>query len=251
MIISIGNRKGGTGKTTTVVNLAKALVDLGKDVLVLDMDPQANLSYSLGVAVEGCLLGEVLLESKIEDEYIFNSGGIDIIPSNESLQEYELEMIRSDYSKFCLQKALNERHSDYDYILIDCPPAASYLTTVSLLASEKIIIPMLLDYLSLQGAKQMIHFVSRLNQSHAHHLKIAGALGVMVDERRKRFSREVIEELNQMAEKGLIFFDNYIRLNVQAAEAPGKGLSVIDFDKRSSSAIDYMNFATEIIHREI
>lgn len=114
MIISIGNRKGGTGKTTTVVNLAKALVDLGKDVLVLDMDPQANLSYSLGVAVEGCLLGEVLLESKIEDEYIFNSGGIDIIPSNESLQEYELEMIRSDYSKFCLQKALNERHSDYD-----------------------------------------------------------------------------------------------------------------------------------------
>lgn len=244
MVISVVNRKGGTGKTTTVVNLARSLTLMGKDVLVLDMDPQANLSYSFGVDTQGCHLGEVLLETEVDIDSIFCSKGVDIIPSNEDLQEYEWEMIRSDYSEFCLRDALATVVDGYDIVLIDCPPAASFLTKVSLLASDQIIVPMLFDHLSLMGVRQMEALVDRMNVEYGSNIKIAGALGVMVDTRRKKLSSIIVDELIKTT--GISLFKSYIRLNVRAAEAPHTGVSVVDYDTQSASSKDYRKFAKEV-----
>lgn len=244
MVISIGNRKGGTGKTTTVVNLARALSIQGNDVLVIDLDPQANLSHSLGVHTKGCYLGETLLEQDVEDDYIYCSKGIDIIPSNVDLQEYEVEMIRSDYSLYCLKNALDSIKDSYDYILIDCPPAASLLTKIGLLASDFVLVPILFDYLGLVGLKQMETFIEQLNDDYNHNLKIIGAVGAMVDPRRKLITDNIKKSIVDEFEFPL--FDSYIRLNVRVAEAPYDGVSVIDYAPNSNGAQDYINVANEL-----
>lgn len=244
MIITVGNRKGGTGKTTTVVNLGRALSLKGKNVLLVDLDPQANLSYSYGISTEGCLLGEVLLDKHVDSGSIFYKDGIDLIPSNEDLQEYEAEMIRNNSSMFSLKEALDEVRDQYDFILIDCPPAASFLTKSALIACDAVLIPMLMEVLSLVGFEQMVDLVFEIKNKYNSELWIIGVLGVLVDER-KHLTTEILTSIRN--NYGVDIFNNHIRQNVKAAEAPAYKQSVIDYAPKSNSARDYMNVAGELL----
>lgn len=244
MIITVGNRKGGTGKTTTVVNIGRALSLKGKNVLLLDLDPQANLSYSFGISTEGCLLGEVLLDKKIDSGSIFYKDGLDLIPSNTDLQEYETELIRNHAPYTALKHALKDVKDQYDFILIDCPPAASYLTINALMACDAVLIPMLMENLSLVGFEQMVDLVFKVKNKYYPELWIMGVLGVLVDERR-HLTTSILESLRN--NYGIDVFNNYIRQNVKAAEAPALGQSVIDYAPKSNSAKDYMAVADELL----
>lgn len=244
MIITIGNRKGGTGKTTTVVNIGRALSLKGKNVLLIDMDPQANLSYSFGISTEGCLLGEVLLDKFVDAGSIFYKDGIDLIPSNTDLQEYETEMIRSEAPNTLLREALESVKDQYDFILIDCPPAASFLTMNALMACDAVLIPMLMESLSLVGFEQMVDLVFKVKEKYYPELWIIGVLGVLVDERR-HMTTEILTAVQN--NYGVDVFNNYIRQNVKAAEAPGYGQSVLDYAPKSNSAKDYMNVTEELL----
>ena len=244
VIISIGNRKGGTAKTTTVVNLGRALSIKGKNILLIDMDPQANLSYSFGISTEGCLLGEILLDKYVDAGSIFYKDGIDLIPSNTDLQEYEAELIRLNTPNTALRDALSEVKSFYDFILIDCPPSASLLTMNALVASDAVLIPMLMENLSLVGFEQMLDLVSKIKIDTHPELHIIGVVGVLVDERR-HLTTKILEALR--SNYGVDVFNNYVRQNVKAAEAPGVGQSVIDYAPNSNSAKDYMAIANELL----
>lgn len=244
MIIAVGNRKGGTGKTTTVVNLGRALALRGKQVLLIDLDPQANLSYSFGINTEGCLLGEALIDRNVDAGYIFYKNGIDLIPSNKDLQEYEEEMIRNGSPYTVLRETLKSVRDQYDYILLDCPPAASFLTVNGLVASDCVLVPMLMENLSLVGFEQMIGLVSEIREKYHSKLWIVGVLGVLVDERR-HLTNEILEALQN--NYGIDVFNNYIRQNVKAAEAPAFGKSVIDYAPKSNSAKDYLSVVDELL----
>lgn len=244
MVIAVVNKKGGTGKTTSTINIGKALSLKGKKVLLIDLDPQANLSYSFGISTEGCILGEVLLETKVVENDIYNVNGIDIIPSTSELIDYEFEFIKRSYPFTLFKDTIASVKDNYDYVLVDCPPSASYLTVNALIGSDAVLIPMQMDVLSLQGLKQILKTVEDLKNEYNPNLYVLGVLAVLVDERRQ-LTNEILQIVNN--EFRVHVFNNYIRQNVKAAEAPSFGQSVIEYAPTSTSAQDYLNVTNEII----
>lgn len=244
MVITVGNRKGGTGKTTTVVNIGRALSMKGKNVLLIDLDPQANLSYSYGISTEGCMLGEVLIEKEVDSGSIFYKDGLDLIPSDTDLQAYETDLVKAEAPITTLRDAIANIRDSYDYILIDCPPAASFLTMNALMACDGVLIPMMMDNLSFVGFQQMVDVVFEVKEKYHPELWIIGVLGVIVDERR-HLTNEILEALQN--NYGIDVFNNYIRQNVRAAEAPAYGQSVLDYAPKSNSARDYMSVTEELL----
>lgn len=244
MIISIVNNKGGTGKTTTTVNIGKALSLLNKKVLLIDLDPQANLSYSFGITTEGCILGEVLLETKVSQQDIYSIGDVDIIPSTNELIDYEYEFIKRGYPFTLLKDTVATIKDKYDFILVDCPPSVSYLTVNALIGSDAVLIPMQMDVLSLQGLNQILNSIEKIKLQYNPNLYVLGVLAVLVDERRQ-LTNEILQIVNN--DYGINVFNNYIRQNVKAAEAPSFGLSVIEYAPHSNSAQDYLNVTNEMM----
>ncbi len=241
-VISIVNQKGGTGKTTTSLNLGAALANMGKSVLIIDMDSQGNLGYSLGLD-EGLTISDVFEgEAKIED-VIQQRENMDIIPSDIRLVDIELSLIDLADRHDMLNSKIKSISDQYDYILIDCPPSLSILAVNSLYASEKVIIPMLMEVLSLQGLDQIIQTIDKINSTYKKKLKITGILPVMVDKRRK-LSEEVKDYIKENYDVRI--FNSMIRNNVKASEAPSFGQSVVAYSPSSNSAKDYMAFASEI-----
>lgn len=243
MIVAIVNQKGGTGKTTTTVNLGSALAQKGKRILLIDLDAQGNLSYSLGIvgfkhSMAEALLGEVKFEDILESRE-----GMDIAPSGIGLADAELSLSEAENREGFLKDILSNI-SGYDYILIDCPPSLSILTVNALNAADKVIVPMQMEVLSLQGLDLISETISKVRQVLNPSLEIMGILPVMVDKRRK-LSTEVHDHLNQNYE--IKVFDSKIRNNVKASEAPSFGVSVISYAPTSNSARDYMNFAKEFL----
>lgn len=244
MIISIVNNKGGTGKTTTTINIGKVLSLIGKKVLLIDLDPQANLSYSFGISSEGCVLGEVLLEREILNEDIFKVGEIDIVPSTNELIDYEFEFIKRSYPFTLFKETIDSVRYKYDFILVDCPPSVSYLTVNALIGSDSVLIPMQMDVLSLRGLNQILNSIEKIKKGYNPELFVIGVLGVLVDERRQ-LTNEVLQIVNNGF--GVNVFNNYVRQNVKAAEAPSFGMSVIDYAPSSNSAQDYLNVTNEMM----
>ena len=243
VIYSVINQKGGTGKTTTAINLGTALVRRAKDVLLIDLDTQGNLSYSLGINDFDQSMADVLLgESKIE-EILLETEGLSVAPSDNQLADAELSLARSGGHENALSEILRKVEG-YDYVLIDCPPSLSTLTINALLASDKVIIPMQMEVLSLQGLDQIIQTIEKVKSTFSKDLSIEGVLPVMVDSRRK-LSQEVKDHIGENYE--LRIFDSMIRNNVKASEAPSFGKSVIGYKPTSNSAVDYMRFADEIL----
>lgn len=243
-IISIVNQKGGTGKTTTSINLGSALAQSGKKVLLIDMDAQGNLGYSFGMDGDHTI-SDVLEGEKTITEVIQQSDeDLDIISSDMRLVDIELSLIDMDERQSVLNSHIDQVKANYDYILIDCPPSLSILAVNALFASDKVIIPMLMEVLSLQGLDQIVQTIEKINSSYGQSLEVLGILPVMVDKRRK-LSDEVKEYINENYDVRI--FDSMIRNNVKASEAPSFGQSVVHYAPRSNSAQDYLNFSAEFL----
>ncbi|MDD3269418.1 MAG: ParA family protein, partial [Syntrophomonadaceae bacterium] len=248
-IIALSNQKGGTGKTTSTINIGVALALSGYQVLLVDLDPQANLTYSLGVnALEIAeTVGRLLLDESMPDEIVLNRGGVQIIPSTPQLYSIESELyLKPDYG-YMLKRSL-EKFTHYDYILLDCPPSAGIFTQNALLAASEIFIPVQAEYLALQGMSMLLNTLDNIRKDSNPDLKLGGIIATRYDHR-KVLNREVIEKLQQHF--GDLLFKTIIRENISLAEAPSYGLDIFSYRPNSSGAKDYRRLAAEIAERSL
>jgi chromosome partitioning protein len=245
MIISIVNHKGGTGKTTTVVNLGVALGQLGKKVLLIDLDPQGNLSYSMDISSDIIGVSEVFTGEKNIQDCIINKEGIDIIPSNMFLADIELSLQSAEDRTNVLKKMLEPIATTYDYVLIDCPPSRSLLIINALVVSDAAISTVLLDVLSIQGLNHIYKTIAEVKSAFNSKLRFIGIVAVNADIR-KKIAKEVIDFIKDNFE--IPIFKTYIRSNVKITEAPSHGESVLGYAPTSNGAKDYLALAKELIN---
>jgi chromosome partitioning protein len=245
MIISLLNHKGGVGKTTSAINIGAGLVELGKKVLLIDLDPQANLTLSLGIPRQRVSIYEALRgESELEPYTV--KPGLDVVTSSLDLSGAEMELINEAGREYILRELFAPLQEQYDFILIDCPPSLGLLTLNALTCSKYVIIPLQTEFLALQGLakiKQVIDKVQfRLNKS----LEIGGVVATMYDSRRV-LNRDVVETIHKYFEEKV--FKTYIRDNVALAEAPAQRKDIFAYSPKSSGAEDYLNLCREILQR--
>lgn len=243
-VISFSNHKGGTGKTTSTVNIACALRDKKKKVLVIDFDPQGNLSYSLGVNNFQYTVLDWITEFSSDEESIIQSSGVYVLPSSTSIADKEDEIKGLWNFRHLLKNKL--KTTNFDFVLIDCPPTIGAFTQIALTASDFVIIPMLLEILSIQGVSQIMKFIKEIKTNTNPDLEILGVLGVCVNESRK-LTNEVLEFIDFTYKVDV--FNNRIHNNVKAAEAPSFAKSVIDYAPESTSAKDYKAVTEELLKK--
>ncbi len=247
-IISIVNQKGGVGKTTTAVNLGAYLAHLGKFVLLVDMDPQANATSGLGVDhrnLERGIYEAIAGEAPFRD-VILNTPvqGYKVAPATVSLAGANIELVDANRREFRLHDALLEARNDFDYIIIDCPPSLGLLTINSLTAADHVFIPVQAEYYALEGLGQLLETIKLVQDNLKPDLKVLGAVITMFDSR-VGLSDAILKELYQYFPNKI--FRTVIPRNVKLAEAPSFGKSIFHFDKRSPGAKAYERLAKEFI----
>ena len=249
-IIAIANQKGGVGKTTTSVNLAASLGALEKKVLLIDADPQANATSSLGVDVESVEIGsyQLIEHSATAEECIIdtNATHVDIIPAHIDLVAIEIELVDKEEREYMLKKAITHLKDSYDYILIDCAPSLGLLTLNALTAADSVIIPIQCEYFALEGLGKLLNTIKSVQRIHNQDLDIEGMLLTMYDSR-LRLSNQVVEEVQKHFSD--MVFDTIIQRNVRLGEAPSFGESIINYDVSSKGATNYLELAKEIIKK--
>lgn len=244
-IIAIAQHKGGTGKTTSTINLGAALSKQGKQILLVDLDPQANLSQSLGVMeAEKNIYGVIKKQYSINEAIVNTTEGLDLIPSTLDLTGAEIELSSVIGREFILKELIGEVKKKYDYVLIDCPPSLSLLTANAFTAARYIIIPLQAQYLAMQGLSKLIEVVDIIRKGINRDLKIAGVFITQYDNR-KVLNRNVLETIKDLFKSQV--FETVIRDNVALAEAPVKGLDVFRYAPKSNGALDYQALADEVI----
>jgi chromosome partitioning protein len=245
--LSIINNKGGTGKTTTVLNLGAALKKLKYKVLLIDLDSQCNLSNALNIEQGSHHIGEVLLSKVGVEKAIQNSNGLDIIPSTPNLLDFEY-MINNEPGREFLLREILENHNHYDFILMDCPPSMGTLSINSLVAADKFLVPMQAENFAFIGLDRILDTANKVQMRMNNRLELAGILMVKFQTRTK-FGQAVISNLieNQGLKDKL--FDSYIRQDIALMEAPAFGQTIFDYAPRSRGAKDYTNVAKEFIKR--
>ena len=249
--IAIANQKGGVGKTTTCVNLAASLAATHRRVLVVDMDPQGNATMGCGVDKGGldATVCDLLLENEEASKLIRPAaeGGFDLLPGNQDLTLAEVGLLNQPEREFRLRRALEPIVGDYDYILVDCPPAINMLTVNALTAAHGVLIPMQCEYYALEGLTALLDTVEQIRRSANPELKLHGILRTMFDPR-NNLANEVSGQLLQHF--GDRVFRTVIPRNVRLAEAPSFGKPALYHDKYSRGALAYLALAGEINRRE-
>ena len=249
-ILAVTNQKGGVGKTTTSVNLAASLVMENRRVLLIDLDPQGNATMGSGIdkrslqrTVYQVLLGSATLgEVKIASE----SGGFDLIPANRELAGAEVELVELPDREKRLKAALEAIQNNYDFILIDCPPALNLLTVNGLCAAHAVMIPMQCEYYALEGLSDLVSTVKKVRTNLNPALQIEGLLRTMYDPR-NLLAQQVSDQLKQHF--GDKVYDTIIPRNIRLAEAPSHGVPAIRYDRTSKGAQAYLALAGELLSR--
>lgn len=247
-VLAVVNQKGGVGKTTTTVNLAAALAQAGRKVLLVDLDPQGNATMGSGVDKRAVVrtvyhallgLGEVAgIRTRAE------RGGYDVVPANRDLAGAEVELVELPARETRLKAALERVVDDYDYILIDCPPSLSLLTVNALAAAQRVLIPMQCEYYALEGLSDLVGTIKRVRANLNPTLEIAGLLRTMYDPR-NTLSQQVSRELE--SHFGDKVFRTLVPRNVRLAEAPSYGVPAVVWDASSKGAQAYVALASEVL----
>jgi chromosome partitioning protein len=249
-IFCVANQKGGVGKTTTTVNLAAGLAQVGKRVLLVDLDPQGNATMGSGVDKRSLPLTvyDVLLESAAVAEARRPSpkGGYDVLGANRELAGAEVELVELERREMRLKQALKAAQPDYDFVLIDCPPSLSLLTLNGLCAAHGVIVPMQCEYFALEGLSDLVNTIKQVHANLNPELQIIGLLRVMFDPR-ITLQHQVSEQLK--AHFGDKVFDTIVPRNVRLAEAPSFGQPGVVFDPASKGAQAFVEFAREVVRR--
>jgi chromosome partitioning protein len=249
-IFCVANQKGGVGKTTTTVNLAAGLAQVGQRVLVVDLDPQGNATMGSGVDKRSLTLSiyDVLLESASIAETRVPSprGGFDVLGANRELAGAEVELVSLERRERRLKTALEAVAADYDFVLIDCPPSLSLLTLNGLCSAHGVVVPMQCEYFALEGLSDLVNTIKQVHANLNRDLQIIGLLRVMFDPR-ITLQQQVSEQLK--SHFGDKVFNTVIPRNVRLAEAPSYGLPGVVFDPSSKGAQAFVAFAAEMVAR--
>lgn len=249
-IFAITNQKGGVGKTTSCINLAASLVAQQRRVLLIDIDPQGNATMGSGVEKHqlNYSINDVLLdEVDIHQALLGTQAGYDLIPANDDLTFAELSLMQLPRKEHRLNHALVKVRGNYDYILIDCPPAVNMLTINALAAANGVIVPMQCEYYALEGLTGLVKVIEKLRTTLNPKLGLTGLLRTMYDAR-NNLANEVSDQL--LKHFGDKVYQTIIPRNVRLAEAPSHGLPALLYDKRSQGAQAYLELAEEILQQE-
>jgi chromosome partitioning protein len=245
-VIAIGNHKGGVGKTTSVINIGAGLNKLKQSVLLLDLDPQANLTQSLGITdPERNIYGALRGEYKIKPLRIYE--GLDLLPSTLDLSGAEVELSGEAGREFILKELLSPLRGSYDYIIIDTAPSLGLLTINALTASDEIVIPLQAQYLALRGLTKLREVIDKIRNRLNPGLRIGGVFITQYDSR-KILNRDIVATIETHFKEDL--FNTRIRDNISLAEAPTQGVDIFRYQPKSYGAEDYLALSREILNRD-
>lgn len=249
-IYAFANQKGGVGKTTTAINLGACLAARGRRLLLVDIDPQANATSSLGVNKNRLPLSiyEALIEKVPLSQVVMpiSKAGLELVPSSPSLAGATVELVRLPERAHLLRKALDTLDRQYDYIFVDSPPSLGILTLNALTATESVLIPVQCEYLSLEGLGQLVHTINLVRSRLNPRLKIAGLIMTMYDVRTK-IAQQVVDEVRKYF-PGKVF-STIIPRNVRLSEAPSYGETILTYAPKSSGALAYRALANEFLKK--
>ena len=251
-IIAIANQKGGVGKTTTAINLTSCLAEVGKKILLVDIDPQGNATSGVGVDkdqlentsyelfIGNCTLEDCIVESQVSNLWV--------LPSNVNLSGAEIDLIGVDDREYILKNEIDSIRDEYDFIIIDCPPSLNILTVNAMTTADSVLVPIQCEYYALEGLSQLIHTINLVQERLNPELDIEGVVFTMYDAR-TNLSLEVVE--NVKANLRQTVYKTIIPRNIRLAEAPSHGLPINLYDSKSIGAESYRLLAQEVIYNEM